>query len=308
MGFIYMITNINTQQMYIGQTIRSVEERFIEHSKGCISGYSKLDYEMDVLGKENFHYQTLLEVEDNLLDDFEVFFIQFFNTYYNPFHYNLTKGGTGVESPSGKDHYLYNHNLVDEDIINMANLGLNQKEIADLFGVNFTAIFKRLQKMIKNNKITQEWYDEYLHKCLSKASTGNKNSMYGKREKDSPAYNHNLKDEDILRLAKEGKTHVEIAKILKVGRKTIGHRLYNMIEKGIITEEWYENYKSFSVSQNFPTVVKDGRSLRRDGSRIPKYILKYKGKRLKSSIFKEKLEELVETGEYLEIYKNKFFK
>ena len=160
--------------------------------------------------------------------------------------------------------------------------------------------------MINRGDVTQEWYDEYLHKSLSKASLGEKNSMYGRRGKNCPSYNHSLKDEDILRLAHENKTHIEIANLLSVGRKTIGDRFHNMIEEGIITQEWYDEYKRLSVIQHYPTVVKDGLAWRRDGSKVPKYMLKFKGKRLKSSIYKEKLYELVENGEYIEIYKNKF--
>jgi group I intron endonuclease len=90
MGFIYCITSPSDKR-YIGQTIRKCEKRFNEHCKypnSCIL----LENAIRKYGKENMKFEILLEINNELLDSYEIMFIDLFSTL-EPNGYNIRKGG-----------------------------------------------------------------------------------------------------------------------------------------------------------------------------------------------------------------------
>jgi group I intron endonuclease len=94
-GAIYIIENVETGKGYIGQTTRSVEQRFKEHCKS-FSGCHKLRNAIQKYGQECFSVETLWEGEcsQEELDALEIHYIEQFNTI-DPQGYNLTYGGMG---------------------------------------------------------------------------------------------------------------------------------------------------------------------------------------------------------------------
>lgn len=90
MGFIYSITS-PSNKVYIGQTKRSVEERIIEHFK-CHGGCTILENAIKKHGKDNMKYEILLEVDNNHLDEYEIKFIDMYDTL-EPNGYNIRSGG-----------------------------------------------------------------------------------------------------------------------------------------------------------------------------------------------------------------------
>lgn len=93
MAFIYVITNDVNGKQYVGQTVRSIEERFKEH----LDDSRRLDYPlyraMNKYGIEHFSTKQLEECSIEELNDREIFWIKKLNTYYNG--YNATLGGGG---------------------------------------------------------------------------------------------------------------------------------------------------------------------------------------------------------------------
>ncbi len=90
--YIYKITNLVNGKSYIGQTLRSIDKRWIEHrsfKRGC----PVLANAMKSYGKDNFKIEKLAEAssieELNLL---EIRFIKEFNSL-KPNGYNLQEGG-----------------------------------------------------------------------------------------------------------------------------------------------------------------------------------------------------------------------
>lgn len=91
---IYRITNIETQQMYIGQS-RDLRERIREHCKASLKidtpGNNKLYPNMIKYGLENFTFE-LMETCENAseLNEKERYWIDFYDTYNNGL--NSTRG------------------------------------------------------------------------------------------------------------------------------------------------------------------------------------------------------------------------
>ena len=98
MGYIYKITNVITNKIYIGQTIRPYiirwKEYFQESKKSAISS------DLKIYGKENFKFEVLEEIENSFLNEREKYWISYYNSYYDG--YNQTKGGGRICDPSLK--------------------------------------------------------------------------------------------------------------------------------------------------------------------------------------------------------------
>jgi len=83
--FIYKITNTQTQEFYVGQTIKNVEYRFRKHKEMSIRGGGyKLHNAMRKYGVENFIIE-ILDTATNLneLNEKEIDYIDTLKPYYN---------------------------------------------------------------------------------------------------------------------------------------------------------------------------------------------------------------------------------
>lgn len=98
MNYIYKITNKITNKHYIGQTTKSVDERWHQHINEANNKNSTRDTalykSMRKYGVDNFYIETIDEVEDDVsLDEREQYWIKFYNSYGQPYGYNETIGG-----------------------------------------------------------------------------------------------------------------------------------------------------------------------------------------------------------------------
>lgn len=117
---IYLITNKNTGQMYVGQSI-DIHRRFRDHRCAKGLGHSRIDNAINKYGAENFSFEIIMTIENDTkqLNDAEREWISILNTYEDDFHYNLTPGGDFNPSKvpeiaakiskanSGKNHPMY---------------------------------------------------------------------------------------------------------------------------------------------------------------------------------------------------------
>ena len=103
MGFIYKITNLINQKIYVGQTTKSIEVRFKSHYQNP-SRYSLIDKAIKKYGKENFQIELLEEVENEKLNDKEIFYIKELKSKSEFNNYNLTDGG--INPPKLKNKQL----------------------------------------------------------------------------------------------------------------------------------------------------------------------------------------------------------
>lgn len=91
MGFIYMLTGPkHAPKRYIGQTKRTSNRRFIEHA--CMKGCPLIHAAIQEHGKESFTTECLIEINDELLDEYEQRMTAAYDTVA-PHGYNLSTGG-----------------------------------------------------------------------------------------------------------------------------------------------------------------------------------------------------------------------
>lgn len=93
MGIIYKITNIKNGKIYIGQTTRTIEERWYHHIYYSLQNENKtrLGRAIRKYGKDSFTIERV-EATDNL-DEREIHFIKLFDSVKKG--YNIKIGGDG---------------------------------------------------------------------------------------------------------------------------------------------------------------------------------------------------------------------
>ena len=97
-GIVYLITNLLDGKKYVGQTTRTLEERFSEHAEA----ESLLGNAIRKYGEENFSHEVLAECETpEELDAQERFYIKKLDCKH-PKGYNNTDGGRRSRSPKTK--------------------------------------------------------------------------------------------------------------------------------------------------------------------------------------------------------------
>lgn len=98
MGYIYKITNTLNNKCYIGQTVKPVEKRFQQHKNNYTKSYFSqiaLYKAFQKYGIENFNFESIEEVDNSQLNEKEIYWIKYYNSYYDG--YNSTLGGRLVQ-------------------------------------------------------------------------------------------------------------------------------------------------------------------------------------------------------------------
>ena len=141
-GYIYLITNTINNKQYVGQTTRTIKERFRQHcydSKKNIFNNMYLHRAMKKYGFENFHVEEILNCQadtknelKNLLNKYEIEYIAKYNTL-SPCGYNLSPGGdlpteylmVKVDEYDLKGNFIITHNSL-KDAMNSMNTSSNK--------------------------------------------------------------------------------------------------------------------------------------------------------------------------------------
>lgn len=96
MSKIYKITNNINSKIYIGKTKLNISERFKQHCSDSTKNSEEkrpLYNAMKKYGTEHFQVELIEECADEIADEREKFWINFYNSYYDG--YNATLGGDG---------------------------------------------------------------------------------------------------------------------------------------------------------------------------------------------------------------------
>lgn len=135
MGFIYKITNLINKKVYIGQTVNTVEQRFIEHKSqykaGRYSSSRPLYNAFEKYGIDNFIIEEIEQIPNDLLNEREKYWIKYYNSYYEG--YNATLGGDTT--------ILYDY----DEIIKLYEEYKNCSKVAELIGCRYTTVSRVLR-------------------------------------------------------------------------------------------------------------------------------------------------------------------
>ena len=135
---IYKITNIISNKIYIGQSIRP-ERRWHAHKSRAKKGYGKGKYPLyDAIrkyGEENFTFEVLGWFED--YNEKERYYIQYFNSLI-PNGYNYMAGVDEPPHKYGTEHHngIYEEELVDKIISDLQSGKYTQHQIMEKYQVN----------------------------------------------------------------------------------------------------------------------------------------------------------------------------
>ncbi len=145
-GFIYIIINIMNKKVYIGQTVRTLRERWNEHLKDARRGDQRHLYRsMRFYGSRNFKLEIIEKFKIDKLNDRERYWIAYYNSRDRDFGYNLTEGGEGAGC--GKENHMY------KEIDNI----LLKKLIKKGFKSEDIALKLNIQRKTVNKRIKQFW-------------------------------------------------------------------------------------------------------------------------------------------------------
>ena len=171
MGYIYKIENQINGHIYIGQTAKTLEKRFSQHKNNYNKPYFSqlaLYKAFNKYGIENFSFDQIEEVQNDLLDEREKYWIQYYNSYKNG--YNMTIGGRLVE--------LYNWDL--EEIIQLYEQERSARKVANIIGCDHSTIDNLLNannvkrftsgEQLKRTVILQKDNKEYTFNSTSEAA------------------------------------------------------------------------------------------------------------------------------------------
>ena len=138
LGIIYIITNKVNSKVYIGQTRKSLSER-MRHHFSKYETCTKLKKAIEQYGKDNFIYSVLELVPYSELNVRESFYIERYNSIENG--YNTKKGNSEF-----KGRKIHSIKMLQEDIVNDYNAGMNTKDIADKYHIALTSVYNSLTR------------------------------------------------------------------------------------------------------------------------------------------------------------------
>ena len=254
MGYIYKIENIINHKIYIGQTTQTIEIRQKEHIDAAKYGHNSVIYRaMRKYGVENFIFTEIEKCNDDSLDDREIYWISYFDTYNNG--YNSTIGGQGVQK--------YNK----EKILDLWDSGLTAKEIGEILNTDYRPVIRALISMditldeIKqrrdnnrkkcrddiihfwNSGLTEGEISKELHLDMSTVKRGLMESGISEAEIMQRGYKKisGSSNDEIMQLWNQGNNQTEIRSMLSVGTQ----RLKNvLLEYGVTQDEIDERMKN----------------------------------------------------------------
>lgn len=145
MPYIYKITNDINNKLYIGKTTETIEERWRLHLSDSQKERCKdriLYRAMNKYGIEHFHIELIEKVDANILNEREIYWINYYDSFKNG--YNATKGGDGTS-------YL-DYNLIFKTWQTEHSI----KKTAKIIGCHEDSVLK----VLKMNNISSEEINE----------------------------------------------------------------------------------------------------------------------------------------------------
>jgi group I intron endonuclease len=146
---IYKIINIVNNKIYIGQTTKTLKERFDKHTSTRNISDLPLYTDMVKFGIENFKIELIETTDDP--SKMEAYYIKHFESYKRDIGYNVSKG-------------MGNKNYFDEEIIELYKKTKNANEVARIVGCCRSSVDRIIHK--NNIKILKNDYSEFYEEMI----------------------------------------------------------------------------------------------------------------------------------------------
>lgn len=149
---IYLITNKINGHMYVGGSI-NIKKRLNEHKRGSDLENQAIDRAILKYGKENFTYQIITELPADwkVIGKHEKYWINFYNTFEDKNHYNLTEGGGGTSGWKHSEDFKKEQSKRMSGENNPFYNKTHTKESRDLMSKNLKGNGKGIPKTKKSN-------------------------------------------------------------------------------------------------------------------------------------------------------------
>lgn len=228
---IYFILNKKTGQLYIGQS-NHIYRRFNQH---CQPSSNKLYIDKDIkkYGKENFLFDIIeiLPHNNNLLDSREEYWIAYYNTFKDPFHYNEKPGGKAAR---GKNHPMYNKHH-SEDTRKKISKKLKNRNLSYKTRKKIGRSLKKVKKGIK----LSEKHCESISNVTTSTGIYNVSKQNNKKYKQGFIWRYTYTD-------KNGKRNtITSINLIDLEKKVISQGLkWKRINKKLATKSYKENERN----------------------------------------------------------------
>ena len=170
MGYIYKITNLQNNKIYIGKTTTCIQERFSKHIYEANTPNTKgymfiLHKAFRKYGINNFNIEQIEEIDNSLLNDREIYWINFYNSMMQN-GYNMTFGGEGSTKINYKLVYeLWDSGKSISQIASLLNHSIAQLKMILSSYKNFSNE-ENNKRTINATKKQVGQYDKNTHKLI----------------------------------------------------------------------------------------------------------------------------------------------
>lgn len=148
MGYIYKIQNKINNKIYIGKTVNTIQERWLEHiDEANRQDDTLLHKAIHKYGKEKFYVDEIEECSCDILNEKEIYYIALFHSHMSEGGYNMTYGGEGTTKYS------------DKDILDLWVTGLRGYEIAERLGANPNTVSQRLKFLVEDSAARKRYFE-----------------------------------------------------------------------------------------------------------------------------------------------------
>lgn len=230
---IYKIQNKINNKVYIGQSI-DIKRRLNWHKKYYPTKIHRALYSaFEKYGIENFTFEVIEELNEKELNEREIYWIEFFNSFGTN-GYNLTKGGNNI---IGEENYL---TVLTEDLVIKARIAYQNLENMLDFYYNSDFVNLMTESSFQNIWYGRRWQhimpEVFSNEIKEKRKIiNNQNAKQRMR-----SYNAKVTEEDVI--------YIREQKNNNISRDSVFESYKDIICKSTFRKIWeYETWKDIKI-------------------------------------------------------------